>query len=146
VSRDGIETPNTACAGIPEVSSEILAQIFSDFEQHKNTPVRLKRALSLSKPYIFLSPQQAGEFESLNQFAKIQTDPPSIPTVNPYSGAHDLIWLSDVFLDQSKRVAMVYVSARCGGLCGLWGWHILEKSSSGRWREIPTARCSATIS
>lgn len=145
-SQDRIEAPKTACAEIPEVSSESLAQIVSDFEQHKNAPVRLKRALSLSKPYVLLSPQQAGEFESWNQSPRIQTDPPSLRAVNPYSGAHDLIQLSGVFFDRFKRVAMVYMSARCGTLCGLWGWHILEKRSSGRWQEITTARCSATIS
>jgi hypothetical protein len=144
-SRDKITTPNGACAEIPQVSSASLAEIVFDYEQHKDTPVRLKRAFSLVKPYVLLSPEQAGEFES-RRAGHIQTDPPSLPAVNPYSGAIDLIRLSAVFFDRSEKVAMVYISATCGTLCGLWGWHILEKVRPGAWQEIRTARCNATIS
>jgi len=144
LSKDRIGAPASAWAQTPRVSRESLAQIASDFEQHKNSPMPLKRAFSLSKPYVLLSRQQINEFEWWRS-GHIQTDPPSLD-VDPYSGAIDLIRLSGVFFDQSNRVAMVYVSASCGTLCGLWGWHILEKASSGRWQEIRTARCSATIS
>jgi hypothetical protein len=145
LSKGEAGTPKTACAEIPQVSAESLAQIVSDFEKHGNTPVLLKRAFSLSKPYLLLSPEQASEFES-RRAGHVQADFPSLPAVNPYSGAIDLIRLSAVFFDRSEKVAMVYISATCGTPCGLWGWHILEKGSRGGWQEIRTARCSATIS
>jgi hypothetical protein len=146
LSNDKIGTPADACVGIPQVSSANLAQVVSDFEQRRNTPLHLKRSFSLSKPYFLLSPQQTSEFEWWRGGGHIQTDPPSLPEVNPYSGAVDLIRLSGVFFDRPKSVAMVYISATCGTLCGLWGWHVLEKGSPGRWQEIRTARCTATIS
>jgi hypothetical protein len=144
LSNDNIGTPAGACLHIPQVSSANLAQVISDFEQRRNTPVHLKRAFSLSKPYVLLSPQQTSEFERWRG-GHIQTDPPSLPGVNPYSGAVDLIRLSAVFFDRSKSVAMVYMSATCGTLCGLRGWHVLEKGSSG-WQEIRAAQCTASIS
>jgi hypothetical protein len=145
LSNDKIGTPNGACVDIPQVNSAKLAQVISDFEQRRNTPVHLKRAFSLSKPYVLLSPEQIRELEWWRG-GHIQTDPPSLPAVNPYSGAVDLIRLSAVFFDRSKSVAMVYISATCGTLCGLQGWHVLEKGTSGRWQEIRTARCTASIS
>ncbi len=146
LSKDELQTPKTACSGIPEVSTEALAQIFSDFENHKYPPAHLKRSLSLSKPYILLSAQQAEEFERWRVAPQIQTDPPSLPTVDPFAGADDLFRLSDVFFDHSKNVVMVYVSAWCGSLCGLSGWHVLHKISSNHWQELSKARCGETIS
>jgi hypothetical protein len=58
LSNDKIGTPADACVGIPQVSSANLAQVISDFEQRRNTPLHLKRSFSLSKPYFLLSPSR----------------------------------------------------------------------------------------
>ena len=131
-AHDRIGAPHRACSAIPQVSSESLAQIDSDFEQHKNTAVRLKRAFSLPKPYVLLTSKQAEEFEERQGSPKMETDPPSLPP-DPFPGIQDLVRVSDVYFDGAHRTAMVYVSAWCGLLCGLWGWHVLQKNSRGDW-------------
>ena len=125
VSKQMADTPDTPCLRTPQLSPENLAQIMSDFRRHKDVRVPLQRIFSLSKPYVLLSPQQIVEFEK-------RPSPP--PAADPDSGAQDLIRLSNVFFNQSRTVAMVYVSARCGGLCGEWGWRVLQKTSSGTGR------------
>jgi hypothetical protein len=139
-------TPTTACTEVPRINADSLAEVQSDFAQHNSFPMRLKRAFSLPKPYVLLSAQQAIEFERQQAAPIIQTDPPGPAPVSPAEGAIDLFQLSHVFFDRPHKFAMVYVSAWCGTTCSLWGWHVLEKTASGRWQEITQAKCSAFIS
>lgn len=144
--KDGTTTLQAVCTEIPHMRSESWAQLQRDFAQHNDRPVLLKRAFSLTKPYVLLSAQQVTEFEGRRTTLIVPTDPPGAVAASPNIEAADLFRFSRVFFDDPHQVAMVYVSVWCGMLCGLWGWHILEKTSTHHWREIPNANCRAAIS
>lgn len=48
--------------------------------------------------------------------------------------------MSPVGFNRDKTQAIVFVGSSCGGLCGHWRFHFLEKIH-GRWSEIPVAMC-----
>lgn len=144
--RDGTTALKAVCGEIPSIRPASWPQLQRDFDQNNNRPVLLKRSFSLTKPYVLLSAQQATELEQRQMIPVIQTDPPSLAITSPVEGTVDLFRLSNVFFDGSHSIAMVYVSAWCGTLCDLRGWHILEKTPTQRWREILNANCLASIS
>jgi hypothetical protein len=58
----------------------------------------------------------------------------------PDSGGY--ITMSAVGFDQEKTRAVVYTGSSCGGLCGGWSFHLLEKLD-GNWKTVPGVTCSA---
>lgn len=130
------EDSSKACQSL--VGSHIdLTQIYSNIEQHKNDQAKLKPMFTLLKPYVLLPQEKAKRFLGWQPLGKTQNDP-------DFQGAQDLIRFSDVFFNKEQNRAMVYVSAICGTLCGLWGWHGLVKSN-GHWQIDPAIICEATI-
>ena len=56
----------------------------------------------------------------------------------PESGGY--IVMSAVGFNKEKTRAVVYTGSSCGGLCGRWRFHLLEKSQ-GSWKEVPGVSC-----
>jgi hypothetical protein len=54
------------------------------------------------------------------------------------SGAY--VMMSPVGFNPEKTQAIVYMGSSCGGLCGSWRFHLLEKVH-GSWKEVPVATC-----
>jgi hypothetical protein len=50
--------------------------------------------------------------------------------------------MSAVGLNQEKTRAVVYTGSSCGGLCGRWSFHLLDKLD-GNWKTVPGVTCSA---
>ena len=48
--------------------------------------------------------------------------------------------MSPVGFNRDKTQAIVFVGSSCGGMCGHWRFHFLEKVR-GQWSEIPVAMC-----
>ena len=128
-AKEGLDSPRAACQ-LPPSISESFAQMNSEFEKRKNTPVHLKKEFTLRKPYVLLTPQEVANFIYHGDRPK---------------GVTNLITVSDVYFNRSKTVAMVHVNAYCGGLCGLFGWHVMEKSAAGQWHESMLAVCGSAI-
>lgn len=48
--------------------------------------------------------------------------------------------MSPVGFNRQKTQAVVFVQSSCGGLCGSWRFHFLEKAH-GKWTGIPVVIC-----
>jgi hypothetical protein len=57
-----------------------------------------------------------------------------------YPGSGGYITLSQVGFNSDKTLAIVYTGSSCGGLCGKWGLHVLEKVD-GKWRAVNGVTC-----
>jgi hypothetical protein len=57
----------------------------------------------------------------------------------PDSGGY--IVMSAVGFNKEITRAIVYTGSSCGGLCGSWRFHLLEKMN-GKWKEVPGISCS----
>jgi hypothetical protein len=55
-------------------------------------------------------------------------------------GAVSYVSLSPVGFNREKTQAIVFVRSLCGGLCGSWRFHFLEKVH-GKWKEVQVATC-----
>jgi hypothetical protein len=56
---------------------------------------------------------------------------------HPQSAA-SYVSVSPVGFNRDKTQAIVFVESSCGGLCGSWRFHLLEKVH-GTWNEVPVA-------
>ena len=57
-----------------------------------------------------------------------------------YPGSGGYITLSAVGFNNTKTLAVVYTGSSCGGLCGMWGFHVLEKVN-GKWKTAGGVSC-----
>jgi hypothetical protein len=57
----------------------------------------------------------------------------------PDSGGY--ISMSAVGFNKEMTRAIVYTGSSCGGLCGSWRFHLVEKID-GKWKEVPGISCS----
>jgi len=57
-----------------------------------------------------------------------------------YPGSGGYITLSAVGFNKDKTLAIVYTGSSCGGLCGSWGFHLLEKVN-GKWKAVNGVTC-----
>lgn len=82
----------------------------------------LRRHLQVEKPYRIVSSEV---------IAALPDHPQS---------AVSYVRMSPVGFNREKTQAIVYVESSCGGLCGSWRFHLLEKVH-GNWHEVPVATC-----
>jgi hypothetical protein len=54
------------------------------------------------------------------------------------------VTLSPVGFNRDRTQAIVFASSSCGGFCGSWRFHILEKVH-GKWNEARVAMCSGAL-
>jgi len=59
---------------------------------------------------------------------------------NEHPGSGGFITLSAVGFNKAKTLAVVHAESSCGGLCGSWRFHLLEKID-GKWRESNGVTC-----
>jgi len=82
----------------------------------------LQRQFQIEKPYKIVS---SGVIAAL-------------PDYPPSSAAY--VEMSHVGFNHEKTQAIVYIGSSCGGLCGSWRFHLLEKLH-GNWKEAPVTTC-----
>jgi hypothetical protein len=56
-------------------------------------------------------------------------------------GAGAYVRMSPVGFNHGKTQAIVFIKSSCGGLCGNWMFHFLEKAH-GKWKEAAIATCA----
>ncbi|HWZ81801.1 MAG TPA: hypothetical protein VNW47_04215 [Terriglobales bacterium] len=59
----------------------------------------------------------------------------------PESVTASYVEMSTVGFNRDKTRALVFMGKSCGGLCGHWTYHLLEKVQ-GKWKEVPGVNCS----
>ena len=82
----------------------------------------LQRQFQIAKPYRIVD-------------AKVISALPDHP-----QGAVSYVRLSPVGFNREKTQAVVFVQSLCGGLCGSWRFHFLEKVH-GKWNKVRVATC-----
>lgn len=60
-----------------------------------------------------------------------------------YPNSGGLTIVSPVGFNKTQTLAVVYTGSGCGGLCGLWRFHLLEKVNN-KWKEVPGVTCTTT--
>lgn len=85
----------------------------------------LQPKFQLDKPYKLITP------------AEIK----ALPDYPPQNAATSYVEVSIVGFDRDRTRAVVFIGSPCGGLCGHWSFHLLEKVH-GTWREAPGVNCA----
>jgi hypothetical protein len=117
--------PDTSCRFFAGNHPASFQQMRAGYEARKNQRVHLDRNFRLAKPYDLISETEANSFTHWDRSTKFK---------DARGRVKFLIQLTDVFFDRDKKFAMVYMSARCGGLCGNWGWNIMRRLANGKWQ------------
>jgi hypothetical protein len=102
-----------------------------DYEQVNSKQWLLQRLFQSEKPYGLLSSdaiKAAFKERSWDSFK------------SRYPGSGGYITVSAVGFNSDKTLAIVYTGSSCGGLCGSWGFHVLEKIN-GKWKAAAGVTC-----
>jgi hypothetical protein len=111
----------------PSGAAKEFGEAVEDFQLRKHQREPVIRSLKLDRPYILLSSAEAGDFRVSRTSAS-----PGNALAQKYSGYPGISYLSDVYFDSHRTVALVYLLDWCGSLCGQGEWIYLEKQN-GQW-------------
>jgi len=129
------ETVSNRVASEPCVTPEAASRFkdaIADYKSLNQKQMRLKRQFQIEKAYEVVS---SDTIETLlkdggwDRFYKRFPD----------SGGY--IIMSAVGFNKEMTRAIVYTGSSCGGLCGSWRFHLVEKID-GTWKEVPGVSCS----
>ncbi len=94
----------------------------------------LQRQIELDKPYELVSSEAIQAlFEARGKGGD------DFEKRYPDSGRY-VFDVSAVGFDKDKTQAIVYSGSYCGGLCGYWKFHLMQKVE-GKWKEVPGVVC-----
>jgi hypothetical protein len=109
--------------------------------------------MKLPRPYKLLTAEEIQEFRNdrMQEFRAARVNQPGLREVilggsaNPkFAGAKDLFEFSGVYFNQSRTIAVTFVSMYSSPLAGSWHWTALEKTTDGRWQvRSDWVRCMA---
>jgi len=106
----------------------------SDFDRLESKSWLLQRKFQIAKPYILANSDMIGRV-----FRQLPGGWDSFYKLYPDSGGY--LIMSPVEFNRDKTQAIVYTGSSCGGVCGRWSFHLLEKVQ-GKWKEAPGVICS----
>jgi hypothetical protein len=130
--------PGEPCVRVPPEYDQAYREILNEYYQRKDKPVKLERAFNIAKSYQLLNADEVKEFVA------IHSSFPRTPYPNPnelFKRTTDLYWLTDMYFNQSRTLALTAFSTFCGSLCGSMTWKIFQKTPDGRWEERPWVFC-----
>jgi hypothetical protein len=113
----------------PEAASRFKDAI-ADYNRPNRKQGLLQRQFQIEKPYEVLSSDAIG--------ALLKDGWDSFYKRYPESGGY--LIMSAVGFNKERTRAIVYTGSSCGGLCGSWRFHLLEKID-GNWKEVPGILC-----
>jgi hypothetical protein len=128
-------SPQEPCVRPPAEREADFREMRTDYEQRKATPRQLKPALSISKPYVLLSADEA------ETFIQSRMPTPGQAPIERFKGVTDLFTLSDVYFNKRGTLALTGISTFCGGTCGLFQWMVFERLD-GKWEERRWSTCT----
>jgi hypothetical protein len=113
-------------------------EAFADYSEAQRRTWLLQRRFQIERPYELV------RSDTIRQFFN-EHGPEGWKDFNQrYPGSGGFIIVSPVGFNKSNTLAVVYTGSSCGGLCGRWIFHLLEKDK-GKWKAVPGVTC-ATVS
>ena len=110
-------------------------EAFADYGEVQKRTWLLQRRLQMERPYELV------RSDTIRQFFN-ERGPEGWKDFNQrYPDSNGFIIVSPVGFNKSKTLAVVYTGSSCGGLCGRWIFHLLEKDRSGGWKAVPGVTC-----
>ena len=107
---------------------------FADYREVQKRTWLLQRRFQIERPYELVRSDTIRQFFS-------ERGPEGWKNFNQrYPESGGFIIVSPVGFDKSKTLAVVYTGSSCGGLCGRWIFHLLEKDG-GEWKAISGVTC-----
>jgi len=137
VSQENSSADIEKCLHAPPEDTSAFEQVLSDFKQHSNERVSLKREFHLERPYLLLDEQgekdywMSKEKDAATQHADL---------VKKFKGAPGIISVSEVYFNFDKTLAAVWIWGMCGSLCGQGYWVALKKID-GHWVKQNWSSC-----
>jgi len=108
----------------------------ADFATVSSKSWALQSKFKLSKPY------QLVPSKAIQQYFKDQGPHGWSAFYKEHPDSGGFITLSPVGFNKTKNLAVVHAGSSCGGLCGSWTFHLLEKIE-GKWKESGGVTCVA---
>ena len=115
-------------------------EILSEIDSGSDSPTTLQRSLKIGKPYTFLAGDELKRFEDSVRSRGIQAP---VAGDTPLKGAVDIFFLSNVYFDKTRTLALVQLTSVCGMLCGEVDSKVYEKGTNGAWLEVRPLRFCA---
>lgn len=107
---------------------------FANYSEVQKPTWLLQRRLQVKRPYELV------RSDTIRQFFN-KRGPEGWKDFNQrYPDSGGFIILSPVGFNKSRTLAVVYTGSSCGGLCGRWTFHLLEKDQDG-WKVVPGVTC-----
>lgn len=114
----------------PDAASRFREAI-ADYKRINSKPWLLQRKFQIEKPYEIVSSDDIGVAFGDGGWKGFHKRWPN-------SGGY--IVMSAVGFSKEKTQAIVYTVSGCGGSCGRWRFHLLEKID-GKWNEVRGVTC-----
>jgi hypothetical protein len=110
----------------PDDNPSGFKEAVNDYNQRKKERLVLTRRLTLSQPYVLLTPNDVAQFKdsrSVNSTSELQSK---------YGDYVGITFFSEVYFNIAQTSALVYILDWCGNLCSQAEWIYLEKQD-GVW-------------
>jgi hypothetical protein len=134
IQQDTAKTHEVQTSCLTIEAANKFKDAISDFDRLENKSWLLQRRFEIAKPYILVSSDTVRQV-----FRQLPGGWDNFYKRYPDSGGY--LTLSPVGFNKDKTQAIVHTGSSCGGLCGRWGFHLLEKVQ-GKWKEVPGVTCS----
>ena len=106
-------------------------EAIADYEQANSKKWLLQHEFQSEKPY---------ELVSSDTIKAVFNEHSWETFYRRYPGSGGYMTMSAVGFNSDKSLALVYTGSACGGLCGAWSFHVLEKIN-GKWKEAAGVQC-----
>ncbi len=123
IRQEAVPGGGTPC--LTTSAARKFAEAVAAFKRLQQKMWTLQPRFQLDKPYKLITPE---EIKTL----------PDTPT---QSAANSYVEISIVGFNREETRAVLFMGSPCGGLCGGWSYHLLEKVD-GKWHEVPGVNCS----
>jgi len=134
IQQDMIREQQSYSSCLAVEAAKKFKDAISDFDRLGRKSWLLQRKFEISKPYTLVGA------DTINQlFHQLPGGWETFYKLYPGSGGY--LVMSPVGFNKDKTLAIVYTGSACGGLCGSWRFHLLEKVQ-GTWKEAPGVICS----
>ena len=131
IQEGTVSNPVSLQCVTPEAASRFKDAI-ADYKLLSSKQWLLQRRFQTAKPY---------EIVSSNDITVAFKDGGWDGFYKRYPDSGGYIVMSAVGFNKEITRAIVYTGSSCGGLCGSWRFHLLEKID-GKWKEVPGVTCA----
>jgi hypothetical protein len=139
--------PYPPCVQAPPVDAAGLVEILADYGARKDVPAVLQREFAFNKPYQLLSRDEIRTFleDALKSTPQVLRPGESQPSnSNPlFPRARRVFRLGDVYFNNSRTLALTYVSVLGTTMDGEGRWLPFKKTAQGQWMQAPLGRLNS---